>query len=220
MFALTQRPIQDPTGSLTSLPNGTPAMRLNLKLYAPGELDDQDTEALWQLLVAADNEFVPSLSSRGDTTTKRLVTDTSSSRDGPRKYFNDTQSQWIIFGLINQRVVGMMSFIPHYNADILGDWSPCSYLSTLIVDKSYRRSGVARRLYGYLIDYSRKIGDVAVGTRTWSTNVGHLALLDDLGFVPAKTIPDHRAPGVDTIYFARPAMTSERSLKSCKASLE
>ena len=220
MFALTPRPIQDPTGSLTSLPNGTPTMIPDLKLYAPGELDDQDTEALWQLLVAADNEFVPSLSSRGDTTTKRLVTDTSSSRDGPRRYFNDTLSQWIIFGLTNQRVVGMMSFIPHYNADILGNWSPCSYLSTLIVDKSYRRRGVARHLYGFLIEHSRKIGDVAVGTRTWSTNVGHLAILDDLGFIPAKTIPDHRAPGVDTIYFARPVIMSERSLKSCKASLE
>ena len=200
---MTLRPIQDLTGALTSLPNGTPTMRPDLKLYAPGELDGADTEALWQLLVAADNEFVPSLSSRGDTTTKRLVTDTSSSRDGPRRYFNDTLSQWIIFGLANQRVIGMMSFIPHYNADILGDCSPCSYLSTLIVDKSYRRCGVARHLYGFLIEHSRKIGDVAVGTRTWSTNVGHLAILDDLGFIPAKTIPDHRAPGVDTIYFAR-----------------
>ena len=180
-------------------------MRLDLKLYAPGELDNAGVEALWQLLVAADDEFVPSLSERRDTMTKRLVTDKPNSHDGPRGYFNDTQLQWIIFGSVNQRVVGMMSFIPHYNADILRDWSPCSYLSTLIVDKSYRRCGIARRLYRCrcLIDYSRKIGDVAVATRTWSTNVGHLALLDDLGFVPATIIPDHRAPGVDTIYFAR-----------------
>ncbi len=178
-------------------------MRPDLKLHAPGELDDQDTEALWQLLVAADNEFVPSLSERRDTMTKRLVTDKPNSHDGPHGYFNDTQLQWIIFGSVNQRVVGMMSFIPHYSNDILRGWSPCSYLSTLIVDKPYRRCGVARRLYGYLIDYSRKIGDRTVATRTWSTNVGHLTLLDDLGFAPVKTIPDHRAPGVDTIYFAK-----------------
>lgn len=129
--------------------------------------------------------------------------DTPSASSGPRCYFDDIQSQWIIFGLTDQRIIGVMSFIPHYNADILGDWSPCSYLSTLIVDKPYRRRGAARHLYGYLISHSREIGDVAVGTRTWSTNVGHLALLDDLGFIPAKTIPDHRALGVDTIYFAR-----------------
>ena len=52
-----------------------PAIKLDLKLYAPGELDNTGVEALWQLLVAADNEFVPSLSERRDTMTKRLVID-------------------------------------------------------------------------------------------------------------------------------------------------
>ena len=175
----------------------------DLKLYAPGELDGADTEALWQLLVAADDEFVPSLSSRGEGAGERLAPDVPSASGGPRGYFDEIRSHWIIFGLANQRVIGMMSFIPHYSNDILRDWSPCSYLSTLIVDKPYRRRGVARWLYGYLIDHSREMGDVTVGTRTWSTNVGHLALLDNLGFAPVKMIPDHRAPGVDTIYFAR-----------------
>lgn len=175
----------------------------DLKLYAPSELDNAGVEALWQLLVTADDEFVPSLSSRGEEAGERLMTDAPSASSGPRGYFNEILSQWVIFSLTNQCAVGMMSFIPHYSNDILRDWSPCSYLSTLIVDKPYRRSGVARHLYGYLIEYSREIGDVAVGTRTWSTNVGHLALLDDLGFVPVKIIPDHRAPGVDTIYFAK-----------------
>lgn len=175
----------------------------DLKLYAPGELDNTGAEALWQLLVAADNEFVPSLSSRGEEAGEGLVPDVPSASSGPRGYFDEIRSHWIIFSLTNQCAIGMMSFTPHYSNDILRDWSPCSYLSTLIVDKPYRRCGVARWLYGYLIEHSREIGDVAVGTRTWSTNVGHLALLNDLGFVPAKTIPDHRAPGVDTIYFAR-----------------
>ncbi len=175
----------------------------DLKLYAPGELDNTGAEALWQLLVAADDEFVPSLSSRGEEAGERLVTDVPGASSGPCGYFDEIRSHWIIFSLTDQRIVGMMSFIPHYSNDILCDWSPCSYLSTLIVDKPYRRCGVARRLYEYLIEHSRKIGDRAVTTRTWSTNVGHLVLLDDLRFVPAKIIPDHRAPGVDTIYFAK-----------------
>ncbi len=178
-------------------------MRTDLKLYTSGELDNVGVEALWQLLVAADNEFVPSLSSRGEGAGERLAPNVPSASGGPRGYFDEIRSHWIIFSLTNQCAVGMMSFIPHYSNDILRDWSPCSYLSTLIVDKPYRRSGVARHLYGYLIEYSREIGDVAVATRTWSTNAGHLALLDSLGFAPVKTIPDHRAPGVDTIYFAK-----------------
>ena len=109
-------------------------MRLDLKLYTPGELDNVGVEALWQLLVAADNEFVPSLSSRGEGAGERLAPDVPSASGGPRGYFDEIRSHWIMFGLANQRVIGMMSFIPHYNADILGDWSPCSYLSTLIVD--------------------------------------------------------------------------------------
>ena len=125
-----------------------PAIKLDLKLYAPGELDNTGVEALWQLLVAADNEFVPSLSERRDTMTKRLVIDKPNSHDGPHGYFNDTQLQWIIFGSVNQRVVGMMSFIPHYNADILRGWSPCSYLSTLIVDELHSPSQT--RLPGHL----------------------------------------------------------------------
>lgn len=87
----------------------------------------------------------------------------------------------------------------------LASFCPCTYLSTVAVVPSARRSEAARALYGELIEHSEQSGDVAVVTHTWSTNTGHLGLLDELGFKVALRVADHRGPGVDTVYFARPA---------------
>lgn len=173
-------------------------------LRAPGELSERDGRVLWKMLVAADKEFIPSLSSRNNTTTKQLAEE-AGNRDGPQAYFESLQKQWILFGFADTGIVGMMSFVPHYDDELLRAWAPCTYLSTVIVDRAYRRLGMARELYGTLIRHSRRIGDAALATRTWSSNSSHLGLLNELGFVEAARLPNHRGLGLDTIYRVLPA---------------
>lgn len=42
-------------------------------------------------------------------------------------------------------------------------------------------------------------------TRTWHTNYAHLKVLDKLGFSEIARLPNHRGPGMDTVYFGRKA---------------
>jgi GNAT superfamily N-acetyltransferase len=126
-------------------------------------------------------------------------------RAGPFAYFEAVCRQWGLLATDAGRAVGMMSFRPHHFDDALGPFCPATYLSTIAVLPPYRRNGTARCLYEHLIAHSESIGDVSVATRTWSTNRGHLTLLAELGFSLTARLVDHRGPGVDTVYFARPA---------------
>ena len=45
--------------------------------------------------------------------------------------------------------------------------------------------------------------DHSVYTRTWHTNISHLKVLDKLGFSLLVQLPDHRGPGMDTVYYCR-----------------
>ena len=40
-------------------------------------------------------------------------------------------------------------------------------------------------------------------TRTWHTNISHLKVLDKLGFSLLVQLPDHRGPGMDTVYYCK-----------------
>jgi ribosomal protein S18 acetylase RimI-like enzyme len=176
-------------------------MTVTTELLSPGGLSPARLAALWDLVVAVDEEFVPSLSSRNDTTTKRLSDVTTASE--PVTYYRSLLGQWTIFADVDGRTVGFLSFIQHHHDTALAGWTPCSYVSTIAVVPSERRRGIARHLYGALAVAADRLGDPNLATRTWSTNDSHLTLLAELGFIEAARLADHRGPGIDTLYLAR-----------------
>lgn len=175
-------------------------MSVRTILLAPGTMTSEQSESVWELLVAVDDEFVPSLSSRESTTTKNLTSRATSG--GPIAYYRQILQQWTILASEGGGCVGFMSFIPHHREEALRDWIPCCYLSTLAVVHGGRRRGVAGRLYEALFASAEDLSDPYVATRTWSTNHSHLALLQSLGFTETARIVDHRGPGIDTVYLA------------------
>ena len=177
-------------------------MSLSVELLGPVEPQVPPVGPYWDVLVAVDREFVPHLSSRGSTTAKSL--DGAEAPTGPVGYYAAVCAQWGLLARQDGQPAGLMSFLPHHHDEALGPFCPATYLSTLAVLPAYRRGGLARQLYARLIEHSERIGDVAVATRTWSTNVGHLDLLGQLGFVQTARLAGHRGPGVDTLYLARP----------------
>ena len=181
---------------------------LRIELVGPHEPETLPRGPLWDLLVVVDHEFVPSLSSRESTTTRALAENGGGA--GPVTYYGAVCRQWGLWAHDDGGAAGMMSFIPHHSDEALGAFCPATYLSTLAVLPAYRRAGTARKMYARLIEHSAQIGDVTVATRTWSTNRGHLSLLGELGFVLTARIPDHRGPGVDTVYLARPGVPPRR----------
>jgi ribosomal protein S18 acetylase RimI-like enzyme len=181
-------------------------------------LGDPDAEAVWQLLRAADGEFVPPLSARGSTVqpdlepqpgAKDSETAEPEAGEGPARYFDELRGQHIILARERRtdRVVGFLSYREHHRLPEAAHSGDHLYVSTVIVDPAHRRQGVTRAMYQRLDAEAARSGQ-GIATRTWSGNTGHLRLLEHLGVREVLRLPDHRGPGVDTLYLARGARTT------------
>ena len=53
--------------------------------------------------------------------------------------------------------------------------------------------------YSYLFE---KYSDRPIFTRTWSTNLAHIKILEKFGFSEHLRIKNHRGENIDTVYFA------------------
>ena len=155
----------------------------------PAEYEEQVKSLLW----ACDRDFCPPLSTRGSTTEQNLKSG-EENLSGPELYFRSLKPQSWLLAVSEGKLMGFMSYIPEKVVDGID----CVYFSTLIVNPEARHQGVARLIYETLIaDHTGK----TIVLRTWSTNRGHLILLEKLGFRACKVLKDDRGPGVDTIYF-------------------
>src|SRR5580704_16107775 len=121
---------------------------ISTEVIPPGWVRHEDLLQWWQILAEVDEEFVPPLSRRRDTTSP--IRSASSDANGfcvgdAGAYQQSVIQQWTLFARDGQEVVGAMSYIPTYWIAHLRPWMPCTYLSTLVVPSTYRRKGVARR---------------------------------------------------------------------------
>lgn len=155
-----------------------------------------------RLLVAADDSFVPPL-----TAPERAGMSRASGQPGPADidgYVEACLDRPMVGALDDGQLVGFASFEPMVDSEPLDSFTPTNHLTVLVVDESYRNQGLATDFYRYLfgslpVDQQQS----AVSTKTWSTNGAHLAVLDALDFECVHRVPDDRAPGVDTVYYAR-----------------
>ena len=153
-----------------------------------------------RLLAAADDEFVPPLSAReGTTQTEGLSEQRNDVLD---EYYEQCIDQSFILAYEADTVYGFLSFKRGYDIEEFGQYTPSTYVSTVIVDPDTRREGYARAMYEELLTNTpEEIRDPYVTTRTWSTNDRHLNLLDDLGFELLERVEDDRGDGIDTVYY-------------------
>lgn len=154
---------------------------------------------VWQLLFDADEEFVPPLSARNNTTQQSLQAG-DSSKDGPTDYFAQMQKQSFILALEAGKVIGFLSFIPDHLLETGDHRVTCDYISTIVVSPACRNQGITRKMYEKL--FSERKGR-KYATRTWSENRAHLHLLEKIGFSLIHCIPSDRGPGIDTVYYMK-----------------
>lgn len=165
-------------------------------------LGPSETPAVWKLLIEADAEFIPPLSSRRSSIDMHLG-GTDRDPDGPRAYFRELQDQWFLLARgPDGEVVGFMSYRRGHVLPFRESDRTSCYVSTVFVGEAFRRQGITRRMYAALIREADLLGQ-AVATRTWSTNTGHLRLLEHLGFVVGERRADDRGQGLDTLYLVR-----------------
>ncbi len=163
-------------------------------------LEDEDlSEQILKILTAANDEFVPPLTSRNSTTQSDFFQKSEPDKAVPYAYFDMLKEQKTLVMRDGGRVVGFMSYKTDYeNAVITKDFLPNVYISTVVTDKMFRHQGVTKGLYGALFE---RYGDKSIFTRTWSTNLPHTRLLGGFGFAEFKRIKGDRGDGIDTVYY-------------------
>ena len=170
---------------------------MELKILTREEQDFFGPQIL-EMLQESDQEFVPPLSSRSSTTQQNLASG-DTCPEGILQYYNQLQTQTVMAAVEGDRLLTFVSYIENYQNGPVTD-TPNIYLSTLVMRPEARGKGLTKKLYAYLFDACRPL---PVFTRTWSTNAVHIRILDYFGFQTLQVLPDHRGPGIDTVYFVK-----------------
>lgn len=167
-------------------------------------------EELFAMTVRSDREFVPPLSMRDSTVQKDLTghvpaeVSSGNAEDAVRSYFNEMLAQEIIAAVEDGKVNAFLSFRKDFTNEVIGPGTlPNLYLSTLISRPEARGKGIGRQIFSHL--FRNHFPTRRVFTRTWSTNDVQLHVFEKLGFRELKRVKDGRGPGIDTIYFEKPA---------------
>jgi len=160
-------------------------------------------QAVWELLLGSDREFVPALSTRHGPSDTSLNQGDLAKALAPRDYFNEMAKQPILVGRVDGKIVGFLSFKTDYLVpEILT--SVDAYVSTLIVSPQCRGKKISLHLYESLFTNRRiqcNTSSLCIATRTWSTNWSHLTILEKLGFACALSKKDARGQGIDTVIY-------------------
>ncbi|MER5641068.1 GNAT family N-acetyltransferase [Kitasatospora sp. NPDC002227] len=167
--------------------------------YRPGTVPAAELRELTAMFEEVAGEFVPPLTERRDTTQADLTG--GAGGGGAGDYLQEMLRQDLILCRNEGQAVGFLSYRADHVDQRYPELCPCLYVSTVAVRHEHRRFGIARALYQALFDLPPSAAPWVV-LRTWSTNTGHLRLLDSLGFRSVLRIPDDREPGVDTLYLA------------------
>lgn len=105
-------------------------------------IKEKYAEDIKALLKEADLEFVPPLSSRSGTTQTELL-DAVGEAGSIEPYYKSISRQRAILAIANGKVLGFMSLIPNHNIpNISESLEKNVYLSTIIVRREYRKSGI------------------------------------------------------------------------------
>lgn len=152
-------------------------------------------EQIRGMLIAADKEFIPPISSRSSPTQKALQGEGAGSVE---PYLQEMLGQKFLLTMDGDVVAGFMSYRENYFCEYVTEM-PNLYMSTCVVRPGYR-GGMIRRYYENLAE---RYPDHHLYTRTWGTHAPHIHVLEKLGFTLTKRLPDHRGKGIDTVYYHR-----------------
>ncbi|MFD9291395.1 GNAT family N-acetyltransferase [Streptomyces sp. NPDC060030] len=175
---------------------------ISARWYRPGAIPAVQVRELTDMFTEVAGEFVPPLTLRGGTAVSDLRERGPEAAPSPGNgYLDEMLQQELIMSRHKGEAAGFISFRSNHQDPRYAELCPCLYVSTIAVRHGHRRHGIARALYEELFALPASLPRWVV-LRTWSTNTGHLELLDRLGFTSILRLRDDRADGVDTLYLA------------------
>ena len=175
------------------------------------------------LLIADNDAFFPPLSYRkGSTGSGSIMNLKNLEESGIDSYRETMLAQKNIFATKDNSVVGFMSFrhdleSPYYFAQVLKEGDVINYITTIIVNKQFRRLGIASGLYTYVENFlPPSAHGNCVATRTWKENEEHTKLLSNRGYILTCVLPKERhydGKEDDTVYYAKRVVTPQENPK-------
>ena len=174
--------------------------------------NSKEAQAIKEIIIACDNDFIPPLTFRGDA--KAPIKEQELHESDVTPYLTQVLAQENIVALNEEsEIVAFMSFknkYPHTEnfPGVYKDGDVVNYISTICVLEEYRRFGITRRFYELMEEsLPKSVWGECVSTRTWSTNDGHLRLLEKRGYTLTHTIPEDRVTEtgekLDTVYYCK-----------------
>ena len=155
---------------------------------------------VYEMLTAADDEFIPPLSSRSSSTQQNFSKNIKNA-DGISQYFEQLKNQRFVSAFENNELIAFVSYKENYScAEIQPKELPNIYISTLVVSPKARGKGVTKALYNRLFSEYEKVN---IFTRTWSTNIAHIKILQNYDFKIIKVLENDRGNEIDTLYFKK-----------------
>lgn len=172
---------------------------MGIEILAKDEQEKYYNDIL-DMLIDADDEFVPPLSSRSSTTQADLSS-TKKLNDGVINYFEGLKKQRFLVSTENGKLIAFVSFKENFvNEKIDDNELPNIYISTLLVSPDSRGKGFTRKMYEILFN---EYENANVFTRTWSTNLAHIKILSKFNFEIMCVLKNDRGNGIDTVYFKK-----------------
>ena len=172
----------------------------DLNIIMVDKLSNEQEKSVWQLCIKADMDFIPPLSARTNTVQKFRDIPNIPNSNGPIIFFEEIKKETFIFIINNGKIEGFMSFIKDYELHIHEKVVICDYITTIIIDSNNRNKGYTKKMYDVILK-ERK--DRNIATRTWSTNLSHLHILNNLGFKLVRTDKDDRGINIDSVYYLK-----------------
>ena len=174
-------------------------------LLLDSEMKEKYSSRIIEMMELSDNDFIPPLSQRSSTTQSNLSGEKSAAQEkSVLPYFNEMIKQPILGVIEDGQLIGFMAYKENMPHKLLCESDfPNIYLSTMVLHPNARGKGVATGIYQHLVAKHGSSG--CIYTRTWSTNVPHLKILNKMGFELWDRIPNDRGEGIDTVYYGRRA---------------
>ncbi|MFZ7132163.1 MAG: GNAT family N-acetyltransferase [Eubacteriales bacterium] len=157
---------------------------------------------IWELLCCCDKEFVPPLSDRYNITQKEFSNKEKSEK--PHKYFSDMIKLDFVIAKVNEKIIGFIAFYKTYSCEVLSQYKTFLYIATICVNPAFRGKGVLTNMYDYLEKkITKKFNQNQIVTRTWSSNVHHIKMLEKREYTKILVLINNRGNNIDTIYFRK-----------------
>ena len=191
-------------------------MREKTRLEYVGTITDvssKEAQAIKKIMIECDDDFVPPLSVRQDTTAEMEKQELHEDNRDIQPYFEIVLGQKNLAAYYEDEIVGFMSFRHNEKRNhlklIAAHDDIVNYVSTICVLKDYRGCGITSGFYNIMGNAGGLPNDVTgtcVATRTWNSNNSHIGLLKKRKYTLTETLEKDRnfnGNVYDTVYYCK-----------------